>query len=141
MGLVHLQCLLRHIIRADVEGSATFCLGIDETPLRVGEIESVGDVGDVDGLSIEVLLTEPAPLLHFFLLVMFMRQSVGSLQESVRGSCPRFALAVQSYLTLAVAETTSRKDRRMLLYRTGGCTGLGRENIYIFISDIEYDIA
>lgn len=70
MGFVHLQCLLRHIIRADVEGSATFCLGIAETPLRVGETES-GE--DIDGLLIEVLLTEPAPLLHFFFLVMFMR--------------------------------------------------------------------
>ena len=81
MGFVHLQCLLRHIIRADVEGSATFCLGMDETPLRAGEAEGVDDV---DGLSMIELLREPAPLLDFFFLVMFIRQGVGSLQESVR---------------------------------------------------------
>ncbi len=72
---------MRHIISADVEGSATFCLGMDETPLRAGEAEGVEDV---DGLSIEELLRVPAPLLDLFFLVMFMRQSVGSLQESVR---------------------------------------------------------
>ena len=81
MGFVHLQCLLRHIIRADVEGSATFCLGMDETPLSAGEAEGVDEV---DGMSMIELLREPAPLLDFFFLVMFIRQSVGSLQESVR---------------------------------------------------------
>ena len=81
MGFVHLQCLLRHIISADVEGSATFCLGMDETPLRAGEAEGVEDV---DGLSLEELMRAPAPLLDLFFLVMFMRQCVGCLQESVR---------------------------------------------------------
>ena len=81
MGFVHLQCLLRHIIRADVEGSATFCLGMDDTPLRAGEAEGVEDV---DVIPVLKLLRESAPLLDFFFLVIFNRHSVGSLQESVR---------------------------------------------------------
>ena len=43
---------------------------MDETPLRAGEAESVEDT---DGLSIVELLREPAPLLDFFFLVMFIR--------------------------------------------------------------------
>ena len=52
---------------------------MDETPLRAGEAERVEDV---DGLSIVELLREPAPLLDFFFLVMFIRQSVGVCRKA-----------------------------------------------------------
>ena len=98
---------------------------MDENPLRVGETES-GE--DVDGLSIEVLLAEPAPLLHFFFLVIVyeVKRWVSAGKRS--GSCPKYALAVQSYLTSAEAETTD-------------CTGLRGDNVYIFISNIGCDTA
>jgi hypothetical protein len=77
--VIHLQCLLRHIINGDVEGSEALFLETDWIPLSEGEAKGCREV---DTLSAEALLTAPALLVDFFFLVIVTVENTSLVEIS-----------------------------------------------------------